>query len=737
MEYNTPGKCDMCKVTLEKIEEKETHIHNMHHEKHEPQEHNHKSQKDESHQEHEKHIPSDHEEHKEHTNHDHDEYPEHKEHIHHDHADHHQQMVGDFKKRFIISVLVTIPILLLSPLIQQLFNFRLGFPGEKYVLFVLSSFIFFYGGQPFLKGFFDESKKKQPGMMTLIALATSVAYFYSSAVVFGLKGEFFFWELATLIDVMLLGHWFEMKSVLGASKALEKLAQLMPDTAHLIKGSEVKEVKISALKKGDKILIKAGEKIPADGLVVKGSSYIDESMLTGESKPVHKKLEDKVIGGSVNGDAVLEVKVEGTGEESYLNKVINLVKEAQSSKSKTQKFADKAANWLTIIAVTTGAATLIYWFIYGPDLAFAIERMATVMVIACPHALGLAIPLVTAVSTTLSAKNGLLIRNRTAFENSRKITTVVFDKTGTLTEGKFGVSLVTVTDKSYDEKKIIQLAASLEKNSEHPIAKGIISRAEELKVKTLPVSDFEVIKGQGVKGKIEEKNIALVSQSYVRENNFEILKEIKVDETGTLVYVLLDNRIIGVIILADNIREESYEAIQQLKKLGIKCWMLTGDNKRIAEEVSNKLYLDGYFAEVLPHEKLEKIKELQNNGEFVAMTGDGINDAPALAQADVGIAIGSGTDVAAETADIILVNSNPLDVSSLILFGRATYSKMIQNLFWATGYNVIAIPLAAGALYNYGILISPAIGAAFMSLSTIIVAINAQFLSIRKETSIT
>ena len=737
MEYNTPGKCDMCKVTLEKIEEKETHIHNMHHEKHEPQEHNHKSQKDESHQEHEKHIPSDHEEHKEHTNHDHDEYPEHKEHIHHDHADHHQQMVGDFKKRFIISVLVTIPILLLSPLIQQLFNFRLGFPGEKYVLFVLSSFIFFYGGQPFLKGFFDESKKKQPGMMTLIALATSVAYFYSSAVVFGLKGEFFFWELATLIDVMLLGHWFEMKSVLGASKALEKLAQLMPDTAHLIKGSEVKEVKISALKKGDKILIKAGEKIPADGLVVKGSSYIDESMLTGESKPVHKKLEDKVIGGSVNGDAVLEVKVEGTGEESYLNKVINLVKEAQSSKSKTQKFADKAANWLTIIAVTTGAATLIYWFIYGPDLAFAIERMATVMVIACPHALGLAIPLVTAVSTTLSAKNGLLIRNRTAFENSRKITTVVFDKTGTLTEGKFGVSLVTVTDKSYDEKKIIQLAASLEKNSEHPIAKGIISRAEELKVKTLPVSDFEVIKGQGVKGKIEEKNIALVSQSYVRENNFEILKEIKVDETGTLVYVLLDNRIIGVIILADNIREESYEAIQQLKKLGIKCWMLTGDNKRIAEEVSNKLYLDGYFAEVLPHEKLEKIKELQNNGEFVAMTGDGINDAPALAQADVGIAIGSGTDVAAETADIILVNSNPLDVTSLILFGRATYSKMIQNLFWATGYNVIAIPLAAGALYNYGILISPAIGAAFMSLSTIIVAINAQFLSIRKETSIT
>lgn len=739
MEYDAPGKCDMCSVTLEKIEEKETSISNHHHEKREPQGHNHKSQKHEGHKVHEKHIHydhEDHEEHKEHANHDHEEHKEHKEHIHHDHADHHRQMVRDFKKRFIISALVTIPILLLSPLVQQLFNFRFGFPGEKYVLFVLSSFIFFYGGWPFLIGIFREFKEKQPGMMTLIALAISVAYFYSSAVVFGLEGKFFFWELATLIDVMLLGHWFEMKSVLGASRALEKLAQLMPDTAHLIKGSEVKEVKISELKKGDKILIKAGEKIPADGLIVKGSSYIDESMMTGESRPVHKKLEDKVIGGSVNGDAVLEVKIEGTGEESYLNKVINLVKKAQSSKSKTQRFADKAANWLTIIAVTTGTATLVYWFFYGPDLAFAIERMATVMVITCPHALGLAIPLVTAVSTSLSAKNGLLIRNRTAFENSRKITTVVFDKTGTLTEGNFGVSLVTVTDKNYDEEKIIQLAASLEKNSEHPIAKGIISRAEELKVKTMPVSDFEVIKGQGVKGKIEDKNVALVSQSYVKENNFEILKEIKVDEIGTLVYVLFDNRIIGVITLADNIREESHEAIRQLKKLGVKCWMLTGDNKKIAEKVSNKLHLDGYFAEVLPHEKLEKIKELQDKGEFVAMTGDGINDAPALAQADVGIAIGSGTDVAAETADIILVNSNPLDVTSLILFGRATYSKMIQNLFWATGYNIIAIPLAAGALYSYGILISPAIGAALMSLSTIIVAINAQFLSIKKETSI-
>ncbi|HBY56567.1 MAG TPA: heavy metal translocating P-type ATPase [Candidatus Atribacteria bacterium] len=612
-------------------------------------------------------------------------------------------------------------------------RFSFTFTGDKYVLFALSSFIFFYGGRPFLQGFFEESKKKQSGMMTLIALAISVAYIYSSAVVFGLEGKYFFWELATLIDVMLLGHWFEMKSVLSASRALEKLAQLMPDTAHLIKGSDTTEVKISELKKGNKILVKAGEKIPADGLVVKGSSYIDESMLTGESKPVHKKENDKVIGGSVNGDGILEVKVEETGEESYLNKVIDLVKEAQSSKSKTQRLADKAASWLTLIAVTVGVATLVYWYTYGLDLAFAIERMATVMVITCPHALGLAIPLVTAVSTSLSAKNGLLIRNRTAFENARKITTLVFDKTGTLTEGKFGVSQVTIIDKNYDEKKIIQFAASLETNSEHPIAKGIMKRAEELKIKTMPVSDFGVIKGQGIKGKIEGKNIFLVSQAYIRKNNFKLQEEIKVNHSETMVYALFDSKIIGIISLSDKIREESYEAVQQLKKLNIKCWMLTGDNSRIAKEVANTLHLDGYFAEILPHEKQEKIKELQNKDQFVAMTGDGINDAPALAQANVGIAIGSGTDVAAETADIILVNSNPLDVTKLILFGKATYQKMIQNLFWATGYNVLAIPLAAGVLFSYGIIISPAIGAALMSLSTIVVAVNAQFLSIDKE----
>jgi len=646
----------------------------------------------------------------------------------HDHSEHHKHMVKDFKKRFIVSTIVTVPILLLSPLIQGFLNISYSFTGDKYVLWVLSSFIFFYGGWPFLKGIFEELKKKQPGMMTLIALAIFVAYSYSSAVVFGLKGKFFFWELATLIDIMLAGHWIEMKSVIGASKALEKLAQLLPDTARLSNG---KDVKISELKKGDIILVRAGEKIPADGIIIKGTSYLDESMLTGESMPVQKKKDDKVIGGSINGDEILEVKAEGIGEESYLNKVIDLVKNAQASKSKTQRLADVAAKWLTIIAVITGVGTFTYWIIYGPGMAFAIERMATVMVITCPHALGLAIPLVSAVSTSLSAKNGLIIRNRTTFENSRKITTIVFDKTGTLTEGKFGVTSISIFDRDYSEQKLMELASSIEKNSEHPIAKGIIKKAKQIGSGDMDVTNFKVMKGEGVEGEVGGKTVKLVSQKYITKNNIKVSGS-KMDDSGTLVFVLVNNKPIGVITLADKIRPESYEAIKQLQELGIKCWMLTGDNKTIAKSVSNKLKLDGFFAEVLPHEKLEKIKELQNKGKFVAMTGDGINDAPALAQADVGIAIGSGTDIAAETADIILVNSNPKDVISLILFGKATYSKMVQNLFWATGYNVVAIPLAAGVLIGYGIIISPAIGAALMSLSTVIVAINAKFLKVKK-----
>jgi Cu2+-exporting ATPase len=570
-------------------------------------------------------------------------------------------------------------------------------------------------------------------MMTLIAMAISVAYIYSTATVFGLSGNDFFWELATLIDIMLLGHWIEMRSVLSASNALEELAELMPNTAHLIKDGETIDVEINQLKKEDIILIKPGEKIPADGIIVKGSSSINQSMLTGESKPVEKTKGDKVIGGSINNDGSLEVEVQGTGEDSYLSKVIDLVKSAQESKSKTQNLADKAAFWLTIVALTAGFTTLIVWYLITKEFTFAIARMATVMVITCPHALGLAIPLVVAASTAQSAKNGLLIKNRTQFENSRKIDTLVFDKTGTLTYGEFGVNFIEIFDDKYSEEEVIEVAATLESNSEHPIATGIIEKQKELGLSSLDMEDFEAIKGKGVKGRIDGKDAMVVSPGYLKESNIEVPRDLPAHDVSTNVFLLVDGKLIAAIGLSDKIREESYNAIKRLKKEGIKTWMLTGDNESTAKQVSDELGLDGYFAEVLPDQKQEKIKDLQSQGSFVAMTGDGVNDAPALAQADVGIAVGSGTDVAAETADIVLVNSNPEDVVALIDFGKATYRKMRQNLIWATGYNVIAIPLAAGVLSGVGIVISPAIGAILMSLSTIIVAINAKLLKLEKS----
>jgi len=509
--------------------------------------------------------------------------------------------------------------------------------------------------------------------------------------------------------------------------------ELMPSTAHLMIDGEIIDVEISKLKKKDKVLIRPGEKIPSDGLILNGSSYIDESMLTGESVPVEKESGDKVIGGSVNGDGSLEIQIEDTGEDSYLSKVINLVRNAQASKSKTQRLADRAAFWLTVIALTVGFTTLFTWLLLGENFNFSIERMATVMVITCPHALGLAIPLVVAMSTSLSAKSGLLIRNRTAFEASRKISTIVFDKTGTLTKGAFGVNVVQSFNNEYDKERIIQMAASLEQNSEHPIAKGIVEKAYEMKLLLQKPSEFKAIKGKGVEGTLNGKLVSVISPNYLKEIKISAPKNLKRGPIDTIVFVIIgEDKLVGAISLSDQIREESHDAIKNLKSMGIKCWMLTGDNEKTAKTVSEELNLDGYYAEVLPHDKLEKVKELQSKGEFVAMTGDGINDAPALAQADVGIAIGSGTDVAAETADIILVNSNPKDVTSLIGFGKATYKKMIQNLIWATGYNVFTIPLAAGVLFSLGILINPAIGAILMSLSTVIVAINARFLKLKK-----
>ncbi len=650
------------------------------------------------------------------------------------HAGHdHMAMINDFKKRFYIVLALTIPVVLLSPMIQHFAEVNWTFQGSMYLLFGLSSIVFFYGGWPFLTGGLSEMKTRNLGMMTLIGFAITVAYVYSVATVFGLKGMDFFWELATLILIMLLGHWIEMKSVAGASKELELLVQLMPSVAHLVRGEKVSDVKTDTLKAGDVLLIKPGEKIAADGVITDGESYLNESMLTGESKPVKKIKGENVIAGSLNGNGSLNIAVSHASADSYLSKVVKLVDDAQKAKSKTQLLVDVAAKWLTGIALTAGIATFLYWYLTGQPLAFAIERMVTVIVICCPHALGLAVPLVVAKSTALSAKNGLLIKNRTAFENARKITLVVFDKTGTLTVGKFEVSKVVSWDPNIEQDELISLAAGLEQNSEHPIATGILQKSKGSKTTVPSITDFKAITGKGVEALVDGKNIKVVSPGFLKENKIGLPKDFKAETDETIVFVLADGKLLGYIALSDSIRPESVQAIKTLHDNQIKSILLTGDNNQVAKRVSDQLKMDGFFGEVLPHQKLEKIKDLQNRGEFVAMTGDGVNDAPALAQADIGIAVGSGSDIAAETAGIILVNSNPQDIVSLILFGKATYRKMIQNLVWATGYNVVALPLAAGVLFNQGILLSPAAGAVLMSLSTVIVAINASTLNIKSH----
>ena len=661
-------------------------------------------------------------------------------HERHGHHSHHEHMVKDFRKRFWVSFALTVPVLFLSPLIQKLLNIQnaVTFSGDKYLLFALSSIVFFYGALPFLKGLFQEIGKGQPGMMTLISVAISAAYFYSSSVVFGLTGKLFFWELVTLIDIMLLGHWIEMRSIMGASRALEELVKLLPAEAHkVLPDGKIVDVPVDKIKKGEIVLIKPGEKVPTDGTVIEGETSINESMITGESTPVHKKPGTEIIGGSINGEGSLKIKVKKVGKDSFLSQMIELVKKAQESKSKTQDIANKAALWLTMISLSVGTITFITWyFIIGKEFVFALERMITVMVITCPHALGLAIPLVVAVSTSQSAKNGLLIRDRAAFERGRKIDAILFDKTGTLTEGKFGITDVLLFDDKMDKNELLKYAAAVESHSEHSIAKGIVESTKNiLSDKIAPVKEFKSIPGKGAVGRVNGKEIKVVSPGFLRENSISINNK-RIDEIAdqgkTVIYVLINDKLKGAIGLADIIRPESKKTIAKLKEMGIKCMMITGDNKKVAQWVSNEIGLDEYFAEVLPHEKLNKVKEVQSRGLTVAMTGDGVNDAPALAQADVGIAIGAGTDVAAETADIILVRSNPLDVVAILKLSKATYKKMIQNLMWATGYNVIAIPLAAGVLYSAGIVLGPALGAVLMSLSTVIVAINARFLKVEK-----
>lgn len=661
-------------------------------------------------------------------------------HQHKDHHGHHAAMVEDFKRRFFVSILVSIPILLLSPMIQGWLGIgeTLAFTGSNWILFGLSAFVYIYGGWPFLKGMVNELREMNPGMMTLVALAISVAFFYSAAVVLGLEGKLFFWETATLIDLMLLGHWIEMRSVMGASRALEELARLMPSEAHRVdaKGN-VEDVPITDLKEGDVVLIKSSEKIPADGEVTEGTSAINESMLTGESRPVEKAVGDAVIAGSINGGGSIRVRVNKTGEASYLNQVIDLVRTAQQSKSKTQDLANRAAFYLTLVAIAAGVTTFAVWFFAtSEDLTFAIERAVTVMVITCPHALGLAIPLVVAVSTSISAKRGLLIRNRAAFEQARNLDTIVFDKTGTLTEGRFGVTDVQQFSEE-SEDTLIRLAAAVEQGSEHPIAAGIVKEAKDRKLDLPEAKAFEAITGKGVQASVEDKQIQILSPGAVEKAGLTLPDDaagILGKQGKTVVYVVEvgagEPTVMGALALADVIRTSAKDAIDTLHEMGIQAVMLTGDKQEVADYVAAELNLDQVIAEVLPDQKSEHIKRLQKEGRHVAMTGDGVNDAPALATADVGIAIGAGTDVAVETADIVLVDSDPADAVRVIELARATYRKMVQNLWYAAGYNIVAIPLAAGVFSAWGIILSPAVGAVLMSLSTVVVAINARFLKV-------
>ncbi len=649
------------------------------------------------------------------------------------HHDHHGHMVADFRRRFWVSLILTAPILALAPMIQRLLGLEeaLAFPGDRFVQFVFASAVFLYGGWPFLKGLAEETAKRKPGMMTLIALAIGVAYGYSSVVTFGLPGEVFFWELATLIDIMLLGHWIEMRSVMGASRALEELVHLMPSEAHrVIENGTVEEVSVSDLTHGDRVLVKPGEKVPTDGVIVEGRTTVNQAMLTGESKPVEKGEGEEVIGGAVNGESAFTFEVRRTGEDTYLAQVIELVRAAQESRSRSQDLANRAALWLTLIAISVGTVTLVTWLLVGQSFSFALERMVTVMVIACPHALGLAVPLVVAVSTSLSAKNGLLIRDRSAFERARDLQAVVFDKTGTLTEGRFGVTnIISLGGRSEDE--LLQLAASLESHSEHPIAEGIVREADERAIAYPLPQAFQAIPGKGAQARVANFDVKVVSPGYLAGSEITVVNSrisTAAAQGKTVVFVLVDDQPEGAIALADMIREASRDSLKRLKEMGIQSMMLTGDAKEVAEWVADELELDDFFAEVLPHEKSEKIREVRERGLTVAMTGDGVNDAPALVEADIGIAIGAGTDVAIESADIVLVRSDPRDVASIVTLARSTYQKMKQNLWWATAYNVVAIPLAAGVLYKAGIVLSPAVGAVFMSLSTVIVAINARLL---------
>ena len=656
-------------------------------------------------------------------------------HAHHEHehkhttATRHEMHHFEIRKKAIVCTLLSVPVVLLSPAFQELLGFSLPeFYGRDLIILVLSSLVFLYGGSFFIKGSLEELKLLKPGMMSLVSVAISVGFAYSFYAHFS-GGMDFFWELSTLVVVMLWGHFIEMKSVLGASRALEELAKLIPKKARLVKGDELVEVDTAKLRVGDVVLVKVGEKVPADGTVIEGNAHVDESLLTGESIPVFKKEGDKVIAGSISLDGAIKVRVERTGEASYLSQVMRIVKEAQESKTRLQNLADRVAFYLTIIAILVGLGTFFIWVYFSKDVGFAMERAVSVVVITCPHALGLAIPLVIAISTSYASSKGILVRDRLSLELLRKVYVVLFDKTGTLTEGKFGLRDVYVKD--MDEEEFLKLVASIEINSEHIIGRAIVQYAKTKGIDLEPVEEFKVYPGKGVLGKVRGMSVAVGTEGFLKELGMAMDEDIvkKAQELSkqgkTVIWVGIEGRLRGILALSDSIRKESYEAIKSIKAMRKKVMMITGDSEEVAGWVSRELGIDEYFSRVLPHQKSEKVKELQGKGLKVAMVGDGINDAPALMQADVGIAIGSGTDVAIESAGIILVKNDPRDVVRAIRLSSLTYTKMVQNLFWATAYNLFAIPLAAGVFYKWGLLLPLPLSALLMSMSTLVVSINA------------
>ncbi len=650
------------------------------------------------------------------------------------HDKHAGHSVGMFRDKFWWSLALTVPTLVWGELLQEWLGYSApAFPGSGWIPPVFGTAVFLYGGLVFLRGAARELKDRLPGMMTLISLAITVAFVYSAAVTLGWDGMALWWELATLVTIMLLGHWIEMRSISQAQGALKELAKLLPDTAVRIRDGKTEEVPVSELSSGDLLLIRPGAGIPADARVVEGRSAVNESMLTGESRPVEKEPGHEVVAGTVNGSGSLRVEVTGIGDDTALAGIMRLVEEAQTSRSRAQALADRAARWLTWVAIGSGAVTLAVWLLVGDDPSFAVERLVTVLVIACPHALGLAIPLVVAISTTLGARNGLLVRDRRGLEEARHVDAVVFDKTGTLTMGEFGVATVATAD-GVAEDHALALAAAVEGDSEHTIAQGIVNGARQRNLDVPAASSFEAVPGHGVVATVDGRRLHVGGPALLEKLGLELppaLAEAAEESESrghTTVYLLEESRPLAVFGLADRIREESRQAVDRLHELGVEVVMLTGDAEPVARAVARELGIDTVFAQVLPEGKAERVRSLQKQGKRVAMVGDGVNDAPALLTADVGVAIGAGTDVAVESGDIVLVRSDPRDVPRILTLSRASYRKMVQNLWWAAGYNVVAIPLAAGVLAPVGILLHPAVGAVLMSLSTVIVAVNAQLL---------